>query len=58
MNKALEKSRDAVGKHTPKMEKITVEKKDIATVIGKVVQRLERLLKNQALKLTSMMKVK
>ena len=35
MNKALDKSRDAVGKHTPKMEKITVDKKDIATVIGK-----------------------
>jgi len=35
MNKALDKSRDALGKHTPKMEKITVDKKDIATVIGK-----------------------
>ena len=35
MSKALSKSRDDVGKHTPKMEKITVEKKDIATVIGK-----------------------
>ena len=35
MNKALDKSRDGVGKHTPKMEKITVDKKDIATVIGK-----------------------
>ncbi|WP_075520347.1 polyribonucleotide nucleotidyltransferase [Candidatus Pelagibacter communis] len=35
MNKALSKSRDDVGKHTPKMEKVTVEKKDIATVIGK-----------------------
>jgi len=35
MNKAIGKSRDAVGKHTPKMEKITVDKKDIATVIGK-----------------------
>ncbi|MDA9745087.1 polyribonucleotide nucleotidyltransferase [Candidatus Pelagibacter sp.] len=35
MNKALSKSRDDVGKHTPKMEKIIVEKKDIATVIGK-----------------------
>ena len=35
MNKALGKSRDEVGKHTPKMEKITVDKKDIATVIGK-----------------------
>ncbi len=35
MNKALAKSRENVGKHTPKMEKITVDKKDIATVIGK-----------------------
>ncbi len=35
MNKALNKSRDNVGKHTPKMEKITVDKKDIAAVIGK-----------------------
>ena len=35
MNKSLNKSRDGVGKHTPKMEKITVDKKDIATVIGK-----------------------
>ena len=35
MNKAIDKSRESVGKHTPKMEKITVDKKDIATVIGK-----------------------
>ncbi len=35
MNKALDKSRDDVGKHTPKMEKIMVDKKDIAAVIGK-----------------------
>ncbi len=35
MNKALSKSRDNVSKHTPKMEKITVDKKDIAAVIGK-----------------------
>ncbi len=35
MNKALSKSRDNVGKHTPKMEKISVDKKDIAAVIGK-----------------------
>ncbi len=35
MNKAINKSRDNVGKHTPKMEKITVDKKDIAAVIGK-----------------------
>ena len=35
MNKALSKSRANVGKHTPKMEKINVDKKDIAAVIGK-----------------------
>ena len=35
MNKALSSSRSDVGKHTPKMEKITVDKKDIAAVIGK-----------------------
>ncbi len=35
MNKALSASRADVGKHTPKMEKINVDKKDIAGVIGK-----------------------
>ena len=35
MNKALSKSRDDIGKYTPKMEKISVDKKDIAAVIGK-----------------------
>ncbi len=35
MNKALPASRADVGKHTPKMEKIKVDKKDIAAVIGK-----------------------
>ncbi len=35
MNKALSVSRADVGKHTPKMEKINVDKKDIAAVIGK-----------------------
>ncbi len=35
MNKALPASRSDVGKHTPKMEKINVDKKDIAAVIGK-----------------------
>ena len=35
MNKALSESRSDVGKHTPKMEKINVDKKDIAAVIGK-----------------------
>ena len=35
MNKALNKSRSSFSKHTPKIEKIKVDKKDIATVIGK-----------------------
>ena len=35
MNKTIKSSRKEVGKHTPKMEKIKVDKKDIATVIGK-----------------------
>ncbi len=35
MNKALSESRADVGKHTPKMEQVTVDKKDIAAVIGK-----------------------
>jgi len=35
MNKALKDSRKEFSKHTPKMEIIKVDKKDIATVIGK-----------------------
>ncbi len=35
MNKTLKSSRKEVGKHTPKMETVKVDKKDIATVIGK-----------------------
>ena len=35
MNKALKSSRKEFSKHTPKMEVISVDKKDIATVIGK-----------------------
>ena len=35
MNKALKSSRKEFSKHTPKMEVINVDKKDIATVIGK-----------------------
>ncbi len=35
MNKALGESRSDVGKHTPKMEQVNVDKKDIAAVIGK-----------------------
>ena len=35
MNKAIKASRKEFSKHTPKMETIKVDKKDIATVIGK-----------------------
>ena len=35
MNKALKVSRKDLSKHTPKMEKVTVDKKDIAAIIGK-----------------------
>ncbi len=35
MNKTLKSSRKEVGKHTPKMQTVKVDKKDIATVIGK-----------------------
>ncbi len=35
MNKALSASRSDVGKHTPKMEQVNVDKKEIAAVIGK-----------------------
>ena len=35
MNKTIKSSRKEVSKHTPKIETINVEKKDIATVIGK-----------------------
>ena len=35
MNKALKISRKDLSKHTPKMEKVTVDKKDIAAIIGK-----------------------
>ena len=35
MNKAIKTSRKEFSKHTPKMETIKVDKKDIATVIGK-----------------------
>ena len=34
MNKAIKTSRKEFSKHTPKMETIKVDKKDIATVIG------------------------
>ncbi len=50
MNKALDKSRDDVGKHTPKMEKITVDKKDIAAVIGKGGATIREIVEKSAAK--------
>ena len=50
MNKALGKSRDNVGKHTPKMEKITVDKKDIAAVIGKGGATIREIVENSGAK--------
>ena len=35
MNKVIKSSRKEFSKHTPKMETLKVDKKDIATVIGK-----------------------
>lgn len=35
MNKTIKSSRKEVSKHTPKIETITVDKKDIASIIGK-----------------------
>ena len=35
MNKSIKSSRKELSKHTPKMETLKVDKKDIATVIGK-----------------------
>jgi len=50
MNKALDKSRDNVSKHTPKMEKITVDKKDIAAVIGKGGATIREIVENSGAK--------
>ena len=50
MNKALDKSRADVGEHTPKMEKITVDKKDIAAVIGKGGSTIREIVENSGAK--------
>ena len=50
MNKALDKSRADVGEHTPKMEKITVDKKDIAAVIGKGGATIREIIENSGAK--------
>jgi len=50
MNKALDKSRADIGKYTPKMEKITVDKKDIAAVIGKGGSTIREIVENSGAK--------
>ena len=50
MNKALDKSRADIGKYTPKMEKITVDKKDIAAVIGKGGATIREIIENSGAK--------
>ena len=51
MNKAIKSSRKEFSKHTPKMETIKVDKKDIATVIEKGGATISKLLKHQEQKL-------
>ena len=50
MNKVLDKSRADMGKYTPKMEKITVDKKDIAAVIGKGGSTIREIVENSGAK--------
>jgi len=50
MNKVLDKSRADIGKYTPKMEKITVDKKDIAAVIGKGGSTIREIVENSGAK--------
>jgi len=50
MNKTLKSSRKEVGKHTPKMETIKVDKKDIATVIGKGGATIRELVEKSGAK--------
>ena len=51
MNKALSESRADVGQHTPKMEQITVDKKDIAAVIGKGGATIREIVEKSGAKL-------
>ena len=51
MNKALSESRADVGEHTPKMEQITVDKKDIAAVIGKGGATIREIVEKSGAKL-------
>jgi len=57
MNKALDKSRADLGKHTPKWKELRLIKRILQLLLVKVAQQLEKLLKNQVLKLMLMTKV-
>ena len=50
MNKAIKTSRKEFSKHTPKMEIIKVDKKDIATVIGKVGATIREIVESSGAK--------
>ena len=50
MNKAIKSSRKEFSKHTPKMETIKVDKKDIATVIGKGGATIREIVENSGAK--------
>ena len=52
MNKAIKTSRKEFSKHTPKMETLKVDKKDIATVIGKGGATIREIVETSGLKLT------
>ena len=50
MNKSLQSSRKELSKHTPKMETLKVDKKDIATVIGKGGATIREIVENSGAK--------
>jgi polyribonucleotide nucleotidyltransferase len=50
MNKAIKTSRKEYSKHTPKIETIKVDKKDIATVIGKGGATIREIVENSGAK--------
>ena len=50
MNKAIKSSKKELSKHTPKMETIKVDKKDIATVIGKGGATIREIVKTSGAK--------
>ncbi len=50
MNKSLQSSRKELSRHTPKMETLKVDKKDIATVIGKGGATIREIVENSGAK--------